>query len=602
MNLVESEDFKKAANLNTVGGDSLSKLLMYILRFNTINKIYSKISDRDGLEFIDKVIEELELKFEVSPEDLKRIPQSGPFITVSNHPFGGVDGILLIRAIAEIRPDYKMLSNFLLSKIKPLEDFFFPVNPFESKKSDKSSLAGLKLALGHLKDGHCIGVFPAGEVSSYQAGLMGIADRKWQPSALKLIKNANVPVVPIYFVGTNSKLFHLLGLIHPMLRTIKLPSELLNKRNKVIRIRIGNPICVEEQSEFSDLSQYGRFLRAKTYALGTALEVKRFFSPRIVKEPVMVEDIVDPIDPQIVLDEVAQLKKDYLLFQSKNYSVICAPSIEMPNLMTEIGRLREVTFREVGEGTNRKIDIDEFDLYYHQLFIWDDDENKIVGAYRAGKGQEILDRYGIGGFYIQTLFKVSEEFTPILGQCIELGRSFIVKDYQKRPLPLFLLWKGILYFLLKNPEYRFLIGPVSISDRLSLFSKGIIIQFMRDNHYDPEFSKYITPRKKFKVKFGKIDADILLKHSNDINRLDKFIADIEEQDYRMPVLLKKYIKLNGKIIGFNVDPMFNNCLDGLLILDIFQVPIETITSLSKEINDKTILERFNLSDYTFQEE
>jgi putative hemolysin len=602
MNLVDSEEFKKAAKLNTVGGDSLSKLLMYVLKVNAINKVYSKVADKKGLEFINGVIDELEVKFEVSPEDFKRIPKTGSFITVSNHPFGGVDGILLIRTLGEIRPDYKVLANFILSKIKPMEEFFFPVNPFESRKEDKSSLSGLKLALNHLKDGNCLGVFPAGEVSTYQSGLLNIADRKWQPSMVRLIKNAKVPVVPIYFEGTNSKLFHLLGLIHPMLRTIKLPSELLNKRHKVIRIRIGNPIGVDEQEEFTDLNQYSRFLRAKTYALGTSLEVKKFFSPKGKKQKEeVVENIIDPIDPAIVLNEVEELKKDHLLFQSKNFSVICAPSIEMPNLMTEIGRLREITFREVGEGTNRKIDVDEFDLYYHQLFIWDEDEKRIVGAYRAGKGQEILDRYGIDGFYIHTLFKIDENFSSYLGESIELGRSFIVKEYQRKPMPLFLLWKGILYFLLKNPEYRYLIGPVSISDKLSMFSKAIIIQFMRDNHYDVELAKYIKPRKRFKVKFGNVDADILLKHSNDINKLDKFIADIEDAEYRMPVLLKKYIKLNGKIIGFNVDPLFNNCLDGLLILDLFQVPIETITSLSKEINDKSILERFNLSDYTFED-
>lgn len=601
MNLVESEEFKKAAKLNTVGGDSLSKLLMYVLRVNAINKVYSKVADKKGLEFIDGVIEELDVKFEISPDDLKRIPKTGSFITVSNHPFGGIDGILLIRAIGEARPDYKVLANFILSKIKPIEEFFFPVNPFEKRKGEKSSLSGLKLSLNHLKEGGCLGVFPAGEVSTYQSGLLNIADRKWQPSVVKLIKNAKVPVVPVYFEGTNSKLFHMLGLIHPMLRTIKLPSELLNKRHKVIRIRIGNPICVDEQEEFSDLSQYARFLRAKTYALGTSLEVKKFFSPR-VKESDVVEAIVDPVDPALVMEEVEELKKDYLLFQSKNFSVICAPSINMPNLMTEIGRLREVTFREVGEGTNKKIDIDEFDLYYNHLFIWDEEEKRIVGAYRAGKGQEILDRYGIEGFYIHTLFKIDENFSPYLGQSMELGRSFIVKDYQRKPLPLFLLWKGILYFLLKHPEYRYLIGPVSISDKLSMFSKAIIIQFMRDNHYDLDLAKYIKPRKRFKVKFGNVDADIILQHSNDINKLDKFIADIEDADYRMPVLLKKYIKLNGKIIGFNVDPLFNNCLDGLLILDLFQVPIDTITSLSKEINDKSILERFNLSDYTFEQE
>ncbi len=600
MNLVESEEFKKAAKLDTVGGDSLSKLLMYVLKVNAINKVYSKVADKKGLEFIEGVIDELEVKFEISPEDLKRIPKTGSFISVSNHPFGGIDGILLIRTLGELRPDYKVLANFVLSKIKPMEEFFFPVNPFDSRKDSKSSLSGLKLALNHLKEGNCLGVFPAGEVSTYHSGLLNIADRKWQPSMVRLIKNAKVPVVPIYFEGSNSKLFHLLGLIHPMLRTIKLPSELFNKRNKVIRIRVGNPIPVEEQDEFPDLNQYSRFLRAKTYALGTSLEVKKFFSPR-VKRVEVVEDIIDPIDPIIVLNEVEELKKEHLLFQSKNFSVICAPSTEMPNLMIEIGRLREITFREVGEGTNRKIDVDEFDLYYNQLFIWDEDEKRLVGAYRAGKGQEILDRYGVDGFYIQTLFKVRKDFSPYLAQSIELGRSFIVKDYQRRPMPLFLLWKGILYFLLKHPEYRYLIGPVSISDKLSMFSKSIIIQYMHDHHYDLDLAKFIKPRKRFKVKFDNVDADILLKHSNDINKLDKFIADIEDSEYRMPVLLKKYIKLNGKLVGFNVDPLFNNCLDGLLILDLFQVPFETITSLSKEINDKSILERFNVSDYNFEE-
>ena len=181
------------------------------------------------------------------------------------------------------------------------------------------------------------------------------------------------------------------------------------------------------------------------------------------------------------------LMEKYLLFKSKNYAVICSPSSEMPNLMTEIGRLREITFRDVGEGTNRKIDLDEFDLYYWQLFIWDEDEKRIVGAYRAGKGKEIIDRYGVEGFYIQTLFKIDKNFSPVLEQCIELGRSFIVPDYQRKPLPLFLLLKGILYFLTKNPEYRYLIGPVSISNRFSDYSKGVIISFMKSNYFDHDF-------------------------------------------------------------------------------------------------------------------
>lgn len=605
MKLVYEEDLMKAAKLQGLGGEGIAKLLMSVLGLNKVNTIYSRIGDYKGLDFIRSLFEELDIKFEINPEELKRIPQGG-FITVSNHPYGSIDGLLLMLLIIEQRPDFKVMVNFLLKKITPIEDFCFGVNPFESKKSAGSSISGMKSAIKHVKEGHGLGIFPAGEVSTFNQSLFSIADKQWNDSILKLIKGAEVPVVPIYFHGTNSNLFHILGMIHPMLRTVRLPSEMLNKKNRTIKIRIGNPITVAEQKAFADndIARYGRYLRAKTYALSSPImdsEVKKFFKPRIVTQAV-IEDIIAPTDPNIVESEVECLRKDYLLFTNKNYSVICAPSVEMPNIINEIGRLREVTFREVGEGTNQKIDIDEFDLYYNQLFIWDDDDKRIVGAYRVGKGQEIMERYGKKGFYIQTLFKISDDFAPVLNQSIELGRSFIVSDYQRKPLPLFLLWKGILYFLLKHPEYRYLIGPVSISNRYSSFSKRLIVNFLKETYFDFEMAKMIAPRNKFKVKFDNIDSEIIVEQANaDINKIDKFISDVEPEDYRMPVLLKKYLNLGGKIVGLNVDPLFNDCLDGLLVLDLFDVPFNVITSLSKEINDKSILERFNHSDYTFDE-
>lgn len=602
MKLVERDDIKKAAKLDTIGGDSIASLLMYILRFNKINKMYAKVEDKVGLEFLNAALDLLEVKYEINPEELKRIPKTGPFITISNHPFGGIDGLLIMKIFKEQRPDYKMLGNFLIKRIHQIEDFIVPVDNFESKTNRMSSITGIKSAVNHLKEGNSLGIFPSGEVSTYYDNEpIEISDRQWEYSILKLIKKAEVPIVPVYFQGTNSRLFHILGLIHPLLRTIKLPSELLNKKNKVVRIRIGQPITLSEQNEHSDISKYGRFLRLRTYALGTSLEVDKFFNYKLRAEKTPVP-VIPALPHDSIVSEVEKLTRDYLLFTSKNYRVICAPSVEMPTIMTELGRLREITFREIGEGTNRNIDIDEFDLYYWQLFIWDEDEKRIVGAYRAGKGKEIIKQFGIKGFYIQSLFKISEKFSPVLEQCIELGRSFIVSEYQRKPLPLFLLWKGILYFLIKNPEYRYLIGPVSISARFSDYSKGIIIDFMKSNHYNHEFAKYISSRNKFSIPISKEEMDLIFTSSKDINKLDKFIQDVEPANYTMPVLLKKYIKLNGKIIGFNVDPKFNYALDGLLILDLFQVPIDTITSLSKEINDKSLLDRFNLSDYTFDED
>jgi putative hemolysin len=601
MNLFEREDLRKATNLR-VGGGSISRLLMILLRLNKVNQLYSKIADKTGLDFLNSALDTLQVKFEINPEELKRIPKTGPFITISNHPYGGIDGMLSIKLIAEIRPDYKNLGNYLVKRVPQIQEYILPVDPFEGKNNKLNSIVGIKAAINHLKEGKPLGIFPSGEVSTYyDKEDQGAVDRQWQLSIIKFIRNAEVPVVPIYFQGTNSRLFHLLGLIHPSLRTAKLPSELLNKKNKVIKIRIGNPISVQDQNEYEDIERFGRFLRLKTYALGSSIEVSKFFNYNLIpaEKP---EPIISPVKPETVECEVEKLMSSYLLFKSKNFSVICAPSVEMPNIMTELGRLREETFRDVGEGTNRSIDIDEFDLYYWQLFIWDDEEKRIVGAYRAGKGKEILDRYGVKGFYINSLFKIDEKFSPILEQSIELGRSFIVKEYQRKPLPLFLLWKGILYFLIKNPDYRYLIGPVSISNRFSSYSKGLIISFMKSNYYDQDFARYIKPRNMFRVPINKEDYDIIFNNCSDISRLDNIIKDIEPEEFRMPVLLKKYVKLNGKIISFNVDPKFNDALDGLLILDLFQVPIDTITSLSKEINDKTLLERFNISDYTFEKE
>jgi hypothetical protein len=264
--------------------------------------------------------------------------------------------------------------------------------------------------------------------------------------------------------------------------------------------------------------------------------------------------------------------------------------------MNEIGRLREITFREVGEGTNQQMDIDEYDLYYNQLFIWDDENRKIVGAYRVGLGKEILNIYGIRGFYVQSLFRMNRKLFPVLRQSLELGRSFIITEYQKKPLPLFLLWKGILYFLIKNPEYRYLIGPVSISNRFSNFSKALIIKFIKEYYYDHKLSGYVRPRKGFIVTDHNIDTDILIEESSDLNKFDNIIKDIETAQKNMPVLLKKYLKQNGRIIGFNIDPKFNNALDGLLILDLFDVPPETIAALSREVKDESILERFASAD------
>jgi len=592
LKLVETDEFIKAARFNKrIGGGSAARVLMTVLRINKLNKLYDEISHLEGMDFIDALIEKLQLEYEVNEDELEQIPKEGAFITVSNHPFGGIDGMLLVKILSKVRPDIKVMSNFVLNKIKPVSQYMLPVNPFERRKDAASSLHGVKLALEQLQSGGALGIFPAGEVSSYNEDNYGISDREWQYPAMKMIKKARVPVVPVYFQGSNSRIFHILGLIHPTLRTVRLPAEVFNKKHKMIRIRIGYPVSVKEQDGFSDISTFGRYLRAKTYSLGSVLEVRKFFRPRINrnKKP---EPIAEPVASALIMEEIEKIREEYSLFSSEQFEVFCTPSIEIPQIMLELGRLREVTFRDVGEGTNHSMDLDEYDLYYNQLFVWDNKTEQIVGAYRVGKGDEILRRYGVKGFYVQSLFRMNRRFHPTLRQSLELGRSFVVKEYQRRPMPLFLLWKGILYFLLKHSEYRYLIGPVSISNNFSQFSRGLIMQYIRAHNFDKRLARYIRPRTRYNVPGFNVDEEVILNNTEDLNKFDRFIKDVEPNDYTMPILLKRYLKINGKIIGFNLDPKFNDALDGLLVLDLYDVPMETIASLSREINDDSILERF----------
>jgi len=593
MERIKGKDFLSPEQTAKFNNDVIAKFIFQLKKYNKFNKLYSENIDKDGIEFIDSVIDSLGIQYEIDDEDISRIPSDKAFITVSNQPFGGIDGLLLLKVILEKRPDFKLLANYLLHNIEPLNKFSIPINDIGDSGVKKFNFSNLKNTLKHLEEGKSLGIFPAAEISKIYS-FNNISDKKWQNSLIKLIQIAEVPVIPVYFQGNNSWIFHLLGSINPFLQSARISKEFFNKKRKIIRIRIGKPIPVIELKEFKDTEMTSRFLRAKTYALGTPLEVKKFFRPKLTAKAKKVEKIIDPIPLDKLLPEIVMLKEKYFLFDSNDYSVLCGPSVETPNIMNEIGRLREITFREVGEGTNRSMDTDEFDLYFNQLIIWDNVNLKIVGAYRVGRGDMIMQQFGVNGFYIQTLFNIKPGFYPILEKSLELGRSFIVKEYQKKPLSLFLLWKGILYFLLKNNEYRYLIGPASISNDFSKFSKSLIVDFFKANFFNHELAKYIVPRKNFKIKQNpNFDNEVFIKNtSSDLKKLDKFIQDIEPT-YSTPVLFKKYIQLNAKLLGFNVDPLFNDCVDGLMILDIFDLPLNTLQALSKELDDDSILDRFN---------
>ncbi|MEL0455632.1 lysophospholipid acyltransferase family protein [Flavobacteriaceae bacterium SZ-1-7] len=586
--LVSAKEVAKAIQMDKYGfiGTFIGWLLMKLLKISTLNKIYKRNKHLNELEFLNAILDDFKIKFEIPEEDLKRLPKDGAYITISNHPLGGIDGVLLLKLMLEQRKDFKIIANFLLHRIEPLVPFIMPVNPFEDRKDAKSSVAGFKNSILHLREGHPLGIFPAGEVSTYRDGKL-VVDRPWEEAAMKLVKKAEVPVVPIYFHAKNSKLFYKLSKISDTFRTAKLPSELLTQKRRTIKVRIGRPISVEDQKEHIGLEEFCEFLRRKTYMLSNAFEDKPKILDNIsstLKTPKTPKNIVTPVDSALMLKEVETLRKEDLrLLESKNYEVFLAQAQKIPNILREIGRLREITFREVGEGTNEAIDLDTFDNYYHHMFLWDNESNIIAGAYRMGLGSQIFQRYGINGFYLQDLFRFEPELYKMMSESIEMGRAFIIKEYQQKPMPLFLLWKGIVHTTLRYPEHNFLIGGVSISNQFSNFSKSLMIEFMKSHYYDPYIAQYVRPKKEFKVKLKDADKDFVFDETEaDLNKFDKIIDEIEPGALRLPVLLKKYIKQNAKLVAFNVDPLFNNSVDGLMYIKIADLPESTVRPVMEE--------------------
>jgi len=588
MGLVTAKEVAKAIHIDKYGflGTLGGWLLMKLLRISTLNKIYNRHKHLSDVEFLTSLLEDLQIEFEIPEEDLRRIPKNGAFITISNHPLGGIDGILLMKLLLDKRPDYKIIANFLLHRIEPLKPFIMPVNPFETRKDAKSSTAGFMQAIRHLKGEMPLGIFPAGEVSTYRDGKL-VVDKPWEETAMKLVQRAQVPVIPIYFHAKNSSLFYRLAKISDTFRTAKLPSELLTQKRRVIKVRIGNPITVKDQQAHTELTDFTDFLRRKTYMLSKAYDVgtsKLKDISKTIKIPKSPKEIAKPGDPYKMIQEVDFLRKnDKRLLESKNYEVFLAKSDLMPHVMNEIGRLREITFRKIGEGTNKAIDLDHYDVFYHQMFLWDNEAKAVAGAYRMGMGSEIFAAYGMDGFYLKELFKFEPELHKMMSQSIEMGRAFIIPEYQQKPMPLFLLWKGIVHCTLRFPEHKYLIGGVSISNKFSNFSKSLMIEFMKSNYYDPYIAQYITPKKEFKVKLADADKDFIFDSSEaDLNKFDRLIDELEPNELRLPVLIKKYVKQNAKVIAFNVDPLFNNAIDGLMYIRIADLPESTVKPVMEE--------------------
>lgn len=550
------------------------KVLERLLGIDQLKQFYASLPPtQDVPEFLEATLASLDVQTELSQEDRQRIPSSGPTLVISNHAFGALDGIILGQTLRGIRSDAKIMANPMLSLIPELADLFFLTQPYDHAKARKANILPTRELFRWVKKGGMAALFPAGEVAHVSWKSWRCSEAKWSPSFVRLLRKTKATVIPVYFEGRNSALFQALGLLHPRLRTVMLVRELWKKRGSRIKLRVGKPIPFDKLPEHATDDELARYFRFRVSMLAN-----RNTSSSTVAPSGKVHPIAPHLGTHELEQELASLPPEQTLLESKGFVVQYALAPQAPNLLHELGRLRETTFRPVGEGTGKSLDLDRFDQYYVHLFIWNREKKEIVGAYRMGKTDEILRDFGVAGLYTSSLFKFRKDFAQNVSPGLEMGRSFIQSQYQRSFQPLLLLWKGIATFVYKHPHYRYLFGPVSISSAYSPFSRKLVAEVMQQIGFDQSLALQVTPRTPLKNSniLEGLKAPQFAQFVKSVDDLSELVSDVDTESHGIPILLKQYLKLGGKLVGFNVDPTFNDALDGLIVVDLLNANRKTV--------------------------
>jgi putative hemolysin len=535
----------------------MSGAISKLLKMGTIDRLYNDSRrSAGGLGFCGEVLRRLNVTVDVAPGDLDRIPRKGAVVAVANHPFGMVEGIALIRLLSTLRPDFRVLANEMLCSMEELRPWMIPVDPFGGEEASRANRRGLKAAFELLHNGGMLLIFPAGEVSHLQFRHPGIYDPSWNRIAAALIRRTGAQALPLFFDGTNSALFQVAGLVHPRLRTALLGRELLNKRDHVLKLKVGYPAPAVSLEGLSD-DEATELLRRKTYWLAhrkahTAPKPRRRILPH------NEAPLCEAIPTEWLQNELRALPPDCLLVESGEWQVWLATRAQCPFTIREIGRLRELTFRAAGEGTGKAYDLDHYDDHYVHLVLWRKDASEIAGGYRmCGTDQ------ANGRLYTKTLYRFNAEFFRRITPAVELGRSFIRDEYQRSFQPLLMLWRGIGQFAVRHPHYRYLFGPVSISNTYQRASRVLMANTLLRLAGMPEIKGLAKPRRPF----YHLPVNGLPKPDT-IEEMEAWVSDLEPAGEGVPVLVRQYLKMGGKIATFHVDRSFGETLDGLIVVDL----------------------------------
>jgi putative hemolysin len=540
-------------------------------------QLYQRVRSAPRGFRLEALLAEMKIKLEVQTADIDRIPIKGPLVAVANHPFGVLDGVVLAVLLSRVRPDVKILTNAMLEGIPELHEHCIFVDPFHTACSADKNLKPLKQAMAWLRQGGALAVFPAGEVSQWNVRQARVTDPAWNTVAARLVRKTGASALPVYFCGHNSVTFQLLSLINPRLRTLFLLQEFLQQREKEVQVRIGGAVPSELIANLDSDEEATEYLRLRTYLLSyrgkkhISLPARMLSAlPRKPPAPIAAE-----VPPRFVIDDVAALPADRLLVENAEFAVYAARASELPHALDELGRLREMTFRASGEGTGRSADLDRFDAYYWHLLLWNKQKQELAGAYRAGNTDEIIRTHGIKGLYTNTVFRYDEQLFLKIGSALELGRSFVRPEYQRQYAPLLLLWKGIARFVAAHPETPVLFGAVSISNEYCSLSREMMVRYFEQRRVKDEdgreFAGLIQARTPFRApKLRRWDCGALCSALRDLDELAEPISDVEEDGKGLPILLKQYAKVGGRLVGFNLDRKFSDVVDGLVIVDLRQ--------------------------------
>ncbi len=535
--------------------------LKWLTGLDHTERVWQQASRMSGGCIFDRLLSAIEAEYRCAATDLERVPQSGPAILISNHPFGLLDGLIVASLVNRRRSDFRVLANALLASIPEVNQYVIPVNVLSREVNSNGQ--ALRAALRWVQAGGALIIFPAGEVASPHGMPPAVTDPEWNEGVLRLAKSAGAPVIPIHVAGRNSAAFQAMGMVHPMLRTAMLNRELINKRGSITEVSVGHPIPANRLKEIDDAELTG-YLRNRTYLLG---ERRAQVHKPVFRRPARIEEVIPAVNPEDVRKEVECLPHETLLVRGSGYSVYAASAGQIPNLLREVGRLRELTFRAACEGTGRALDIDSFDSHYQHLVLWNERKQEVVGGYRFARVDDTIRRFGACGLYTQSLFELPPEFLERVSQGLELGRSFVRREYQRSIHPLYYLWKGISAWVGRNPRYRYLFGPVSISNDYSRAARELMVQYFRATRSGS--ADRVRARRPFRTRpIGTRFLSGVATNIDDVQELSEFVADLELDGKGIPVLLRHYLGLGAEVLEFNVDLHFANALDALIVVDL----------------------------------